>query len=377
MKVLFVSGASPATLFAHVPLAQALRNAGHEVLLATTEEMTSVGETCALPFVTVTDRTIAGLLSTDRDGAPVPEPVGLEEELRYAGGWFGRLAAACLDGLVEVSRHWRPDLVVGGTMCYAAALLAARLGVPHIRLAWDAQDCREVHPLAEEELAPEVRALGLTALPEPALFLDICPPGLRHPTAPPARMTRWVPGNAQRALEPWMYTGSGRPRVCVTSGSRSSVSPIHDFLSELVADLAGLDAEVLVAAPEADAGALRERFPGLRVGWMPLDVLAPTCDLVVHHGGGVTALTALAAGRPQLVLPRWSIFGDSWRRIGASGAGITLFPDEATSEAVAKGCRELLTEPSYSERAGDLSAQMAAMPSPAEQVPVLEALGGR
>lgn len=377
MRVLMVAGASPATLFALVPLASALRNDGHDVLMASTEEMVPVAEKLGVPFAAVTDRSLASLLGTDRAGRPVPRPDGLDAETRFAGRWFGRLAAASIDGLAELAGVWHPDLVVGGTSAYAAGLLAARLDVPHVRVTWDALDATDTHPHADEELAPELAELGLDRLPPPDLVLDVCPPSLRSPVAPPATALRWTPGNLQRRVEPWMLAPGDRPRVCVTSGSRVAMTGSVEFLQWLAECVAGLGAEILVAAPEDAAPQLRAQLPGLRVGWLPLDVLAPTCDLVVHHGGGVTALTAMSRGVPQLVLPGLRVFGDSWQRLARSGAGIALPLGEQQLDGIAEACRELLGRDSHRTAAQGLAAEIADLPGPAAHVPRLVELASR
>ncbi|UQX03427.1 nucleotide disphospho-sugar-binding domain-containing protein [Streptomyces sp. RerS4] len=378
MKVLFVAGPSSATLFALTPLAQAVRSAGHEVIMATTEEMVPVAERLAIPFVTVTDRTLAGLLTTDRTGAVLPLPQTLAEHRRFAGGWFARLAAYTLDDLLELTRHWRPDLVVGGTSAYVTGLLSAHLGVPHVRQTWDTLRTGEVIDRhADEELAPELAPLGLKELPRPDLFLDVCPPSLRAPEDLGAPGIRWVPGNMQRKLEPWMLTRADRPRVCVTSGSRVAVTESQEFLRNLARSVRDLDVEIVVPAPEEVAGELRATVPDVRTGWIPLDVLAPTCDVILHHGGGVTAMTALHAGVPQLVLPSFPTFGDSWARLADSGAAEVLMPQEQSEASVIDACRRLLTRPEYRERAAGLSREIGAMPGPAAYVARLEGLAAR
>lgn len=374
MRVLFVAGPSPATVFGLAALAVAVRQAGHQVIVAGTEELVPHITAIGLPGAAVTRRTWQGLITTDRSGAAVPRmPRGLTPERVHHGGWFGRLAAESLDGLRELAARWRPDLVVGGSMSYAAPLLTAHLKVPYVRQAWDLYDTRGVDPYAAEELRPELDALGLDGLPAPALRVDVCPPGLRPPDADPAQPMRWIPYNRQEPLEPWMYTRGDRPRVCVTSGSRETEAN-RDFLGRLVADLAAFDAEILVAAPEEATARLRASVGRVRIGWMPLDVVASTCDLVVHHGGGVTGMTALGAGAAQLLLPRWDIFASTMRRTAEQGAARVLFPEEATPQAVLSACRVLLEEPGYRKRAGEIAAEIAALPAPAEVVGALERL---
>ncbi|MFI9723680.1 nucleotide disphospho-sugar-binding domain-containing protein [Streptomyces sp. NPDC052396] len=377
MRLLFVAAGSPATVFALAPLATAARNAGHQVVMAANEDMMPVVAASGLPGVPTTGRPIRHFITTDRQGNPETIPTDPVEQARFTGRWFARMAAASLDRMLEFAHDWRPDLVVGGTMCYVAPLLAAHLGIPHARQAWDAIDADGIHPGADLELAPELARLGLASIAEPDLFIDICPPGLRPPHAAPAQMMRYIPANRQRTLERWMYTRGERRRICVSSGSRvakDSYDQNFEFLRGLAKEVAAWDVELIVAAPEEVAGALRAELPGIRAGWIPLDVVAPTCDLLVHHAGGVSTLTGLNAGVAQLLIPKGAVLEIPSRRVADYGAAITLLPGQDTPEAIAESCRELLASPGYGKRARDLAAEIASMPAPARIVPVLEQL---
>lgn len=384
MKFLFVTGGTPATVFALSPLASAARNAGHEVFMASIADMAPVISALGLPAVPATPLPLGHFIAKDRSGNPVGKPEGPMGEMANAGRWFARMAAASLPALRELASAWRPDVVVGGTMAYAAPLLAAHLKVPFVRQAWDIMDASPLLPFAAEELRPELDELGLGELPEPDVFVDICPPGLRGGQGGAGQPMRWIPGNAQRPLEPWMYTPGRRRRICVTHGTRVGLSHVQarDILSTLVRKVAVLDAEIVVAAPDDIAAELRtelraELGPDVWAGWVPLDVVAPTCDLVVHHGGGVTGLTALNAGTPQLLLPRGPAFMPAAQRMAASGAALAIPPGQDGAEAVTQACRRLLDEPSYRARARALSREIAGMPLPGEVVGLLEKLGAK
>lgn len=378
LKVLFVAAGSPATVFALSPLATALRNNGHQVFMAATDDMMPTVTAAGLPGIPATALPIKHFITTARDGSPLTIPADPGEQARFTGAWFARLGLAFLGPLRALAAGWRPDLIVGGTMSYAAPLLAAGLGVPFVRQAWDAVEADDIHPGAAHELRPELDALGLDRLPDPEIFIDICPPSLRPPQAGPAEPMRFVAANGQRPLEPWMYTRGTRPRVCLTAGSRVTRGKTYDqnyrFLSELIAKVARLDVELIVAAPEEVAEGLRAEHPGVRAGWAPLDVLAPTCDALVHHGGGVTSLTALAAGLPQLLLPKGAVLVAPAARIAAQGAGLTLPPEQETTEAITAAVRRLLADGTHRTGAARLAAEIAAMPAPAQLVAVLEKL---
>ncbi|MFG2296197.1 glycosyltransferase [Streptomyces sp. NPDC048603] len=377
MRILFVAAGSPATVFALAPLATAARNAGHQVVMAANEDMTPVITGVGLSAVATTGRPIRHFITTDRDGNPESIPTDPVEQALFTGRWFARMAAETLPRMLEFCRSWRPDVVVGGTMCYVAPLLALHLGVPHVRQAWDAIDADGIHPGADAELRPELTALGLDRLPDPDLFIDICPPSLRPAHAAPARMMRHVPVNKQRRLEPWMYGRGDRPRVLVTSGSRvarESYDRNFEFLRGLAKDVAAWDVELIVAAPDEVADALRAELPEVRAGWVPLDFVARTCDVLIHHAGGVSTLTGLDAGVPQLLIPKGSVLEVPARRVADQGAAITLLPGEDTAERIADSCRTLLSDGSYRERARALSREIADMPAPATLVTALEDL---
>ncbi|MGW6055045.1 nucleotide disphospho-sugar-binding domain-containing protein [Streptomyces sp. NPDC055189] len=377
LRVLFVAAGSPATVFSLAPLATSVRNAGHQVLMAANEDMMPFVAGAGLAGVPTTSLPIAHFITLDREGNREEIPADPVEQALFTGRWFARMAASSLPHMVRVAEEWRADLVVGGTMSYVAPLLAARLGIPFVRQAWDAVEADGIHPGAEAELRGELADLSLSGLPEPDMFIDICPPSLRPVDAPPSRLMRYVPANGQRQLEPWMYRKDGRGRLCVTSGSRvakDSYDQSFGFLRGLAREAAGWDTELIVAAPESVAGQLREELPGVRVGWVPLDVLAPTCDLLVHHAGGVTTLTGLQAGVPQLLIPRGAVLEKPAQRVADHGAAITLQPGQDEPEAMAAACRELLEEASYGLRAKEISAEINALPAPWELVGDLEKL---
>jgi UDP:flavonoid glycosyltransferase YjiC (YdhE family) len=379
MRILFVAGSSAATVFALTPLASSARNAGHEVFMAAPEVMVPYITGSGLPAVEITKLHSGHFMFTERDGSPVQKPAAGLEERKFSGAGFGRMAADTLPRLLALAKDWRPDISIGGSLSYAAGFLARHIGVPYVRHAWDPSEPNDMDAGAVEVLGPETAELGLSGLPEPDLFVDICPPSLRWPDAPSAQMMRWIPGNQQRPLEWWMYTkDSRRKRVCITSGSRSSAPVVRDrdmaFIRELVHGLQPLGVECIVAVPEGLIDDMAAMLPGVQVGWIPMDVLAPTCDLLVHHGGGVTCMTAMNAGLPQLVFPQLSHSIAPAVRMSEFGASITLMPDQLTSEACIAASEELLSNPSYRERAGQLSKEIAAQPLPTEVVGVLEGL---
>ncbi|GLY32459.1 nucleotide disphospho-sugar-binding domain-containing protein [Kineosporia sp. NBRC 101731] len=387
MRILFVAGGGLATAYALAPLATAARNAGHQVVMAANDDVVPAITGSGLPAVSVSSAPITRFIYADRFGDPVDIPTDPAGQVAFTGEWFARMSAEWLGPLERMARVWKPDVVVGGTMSYAAGLLARRLGVPYVRHAWDAIDASGVDEGAVRELLPELAELGLDTLPVPEVFIDVCPPALApDQTLPAGRRVpmRWVPTNGQRALEPWMYTREDRPRVCLTTGSRVRAdAPQGDFrrhgyeLLLAVAEVTRtLDVDLLVAAPDESALAIGAALPGVQAGWIPLDVMVGSCDLLIHHGGGTTALTGLSAGVPQVIIPQGAVPGLGAERIARHGAAVCLTASEAADDpgAVADACQEVLKQPSYTERAREAAAQIAAMSTPSAVVSVLEKL---
>lgn len=379
MRFLFVTGGSQGTVFSLTPLANALRNAGHEVFMAADDSLISVINGNGIPAVSITPIPIHHYMWTDASGGPAAMPETPRDTMLLAGRAFARMADACLEALRDLVGVWRPDLVVGGATSYAAGLIAAEFGLPYVRHAWDLVPTVDMDDAATEILAPQLRKLGLDELPRPATWVDVHPAVLRGENAPSAELMRFIPGNEQRRLERWMYARAGdRRRVLLTTGTRGGASRAQNaaHLRGLNDALAELDLEVLIAAPDDIAESLRADVGATPACWIPLDVVAPTCDVIVHHGGGVTATTAMNAGVPQLVAPRDDYQVALAAPIADFGAAILLERGHDSAEHIAVACREILADPGYRLRSRLLAEQMAALPAPSAVAGVLERLVG-
>nr|WP_042189335.1 nucleotide disphospho-sugar-binding domain-containing protein [Kibdelosporangium sp. MJ126-NF4]CEL18586.1 Glycosyltransferase [Kibdelosporangium sp. MJ126-NF4]CTQ98070.1 Glycosyltransferase [Kibdelosporangium sp. MJ126-NF4] len=365
MKFLFIPGNSPSPIFSQAVLATAARSAGHQVLVGGIEwvlpDIAGIG-LAPVRISPLTEQDVANFMAT------VPQdPV---EQAVAVGRIYAEIALDSQKALLELAEHWRPDIVVGGSMFYTAPLLAHQLGIPSVRLDWDRCESAMYAPGATEVLEPALPRFGLTAMPEPDLWVDICPPSLRAPDAPPVQLMRWSPVNPQVPLEPWMYSKGDRPRVYITAGARLFSG---EHLRDMARAIGDLGVEVVIGAPERVAKDLRADLPDARIGWVPLDVLAPTCDVILHHGGGVTDMTAIRNGIPQVIV-NYDISHDAMLQLAEFGAAIMLKPGEDAPEKIAAACRETLTDPRYRERAGQLAAEVEALPSPAEIVDRMEKL---
>jgi UDP:flavonoid glycosyltransferase YjiC (YdhE family) len=380
MSFLFITTGSQVTVYAVAPFATAVRNAGHEILLAANEPLMTFAENIEVPAVSIGPEPIRDFVTAGRLENARASSGDLRQEMLVVGRGFARMASAGLDALLELVENWRPDVVVGGSMSYAAGLLATRLKVPYVRHAEYLRiPMAEIDPGAEEGLRPELERLGLVGLPSPTLFIEACPPSLRSSRSPDARPMRWIPRNRQRRLEPWMYIRpQGRPRVLITSGTHFRMLPASS-MRHLVDQLALAGAEVVIAAPERAAEELGTELGDVPIGWIPLDVVAPTCDLAVHHGGATTSMTFMSAGVPQLIVPPNIHTKAIAQALSGFGAALTVMPRQQEpgrdlAEVIAASCREILSNPRYAQHAQALASENAALSTPAEMVHTLAAL---
>jgi L-noviosyl transferase len=114
------------------------------------------------------------------------------------------------------------------------------------------------------------------------------------------------------------------------------------------------------------------------VSWLPVGAAARHCDLVVHHGGSGTTMSALAQAAPQVACPSILDQTDNARRIDALGAGrmVPLTDALEGTGALARAVRDVLNHPHYAKAAAALRDENDAAPSPARAAgPLLQHIG--
>ncbi|MFB6436972.1 nucleotide disphospho-sugar-binding domain-containing protein [Streptomyces sp. NPDC056411] len=384
MRVLFVTWAWPSHFFPCVQLGWALRAAGHEVLVASQPSLTGAITGAGLPAAEVgrdvdvgamAGRYFSWLVRQDR-------PVEWEEMRRWGTGnviTYKRIAEAMLDDTLDLARHWRPDLIVFDPTTYAGPLVAARLGIPAVRHIWGMDyTCRtrEFEPEALADLCGRLGIPGVETLGD--ITVDPCPPSLQV-EAPVERLTmRFVPYNGPAVVPDWLTRPAERPRICVVEssavtrwgGPEAALTPVAlEAFADVDADVVAVGTGAVPDGPLPPRARLVDRIA--------LHLLLPDCDLLVHQGGGGAVMTALAAGVPQLVLPRFTDHVFNGRRISEAGAGRELFAGRATAELIRAEADLLLRDGGYRATAEKLRREMAEQPSAAEVADQLAELAGR
>ncbi|MFE0178680.1 nucleotide disphospho-sugar-binding domain-containing protein [Streptomyces sp. NPDC059002] len=371
MKCLFVFEGGAGAIMPLVPLTHALRGAGHEVLAAAYPGAVPVLQRAGIPTVPAPRRAPGEYRDIPHQGSLDGD---LEERALALGAMGAHIAADTRTELLALASRWRPDLIVGGPLAYAAPLLSADLQVPYVAVEFGHAEPLNWHLATLAELT----RLGYDTLPEPARTFILTPEVLRHGADDPfmryieGEPMRFLPYSPVRQVEPWMTARGSRPRVCVSAGSRVSGEYGLDHLTDLIDAAAALDVELLIAAPDELAARTGPLPKNTRMGWMPYDVLGPTCDLAVHHAGGSTTLCFAASGVPQVIVPSTCEFEGYVSPLSGTGAVKVLPADGYTPADIVSACTDVLADPSFRGAAERLRAQLNAAPTPHAVVGRLE-----
>jgi UDP:flavonoid glycosyltransferase YjiC (YdhE family) len=395
MKVLFATSGWATHFFMVAPLAWAFRVHGHEVRVASPPSGIEPIVQAGLPavalgpdvdFIEIQQRA----LPHERPDHDKPEsPEDLAELLNREGadevlGAWQEAAFASTEDLVGFARAWRPALIVADTMTDGGFVAAHAIGVPAVRhlLSTDIMGSAEGDDLLA--MLPGYRdhfeAYGATYTGDPAhRTVDPCPPSMQPPPGPARMQMRHVPYNGPASMPDWLLEPPSRPRVTITWGTFSawSAGASRFLIPQVIDALAQLDVDVVLTVgtgqrellgPLPESVRLLENFP--------LNLLLPTTDLMIHQGGSSTILTAASYGVPQLALPFLPEQVDDGGAHAATGAGISLFADDADVDGIRRSVTALLDEPSYGEAARRLRQEMLEQPSPVEIAARLAEMAG-
>ncbi|WP_432986247.1 glycosyltransferase [Dactylosporangium sp. CA-233914] len=289
-----------------------------------------------------------------------------EREFRDGfGGWMARERAATTRAAAAA---WRADLVVCDETDFGSMIAAESLGLPHASvvvlaagrfggaagLAPLLDRTRSAHGLpADPDLAMLTRHLVISPVP-PSFRVASCL--MRPMAAPPPAPT--TPPTVYFTLGTVFNTESG------------------DLFTRLLSGFRTLPVDMVVTVGGAvDPAELGPQPANVRVQrYVPQAELLPRCSAVVCHAGSGTVIGALAHGLPLVLVPMGADQPANAERCAELGVGVVLDALSSTPTDAAEALRTVLTEPSYTTAAAALRTETAAMPSPSQVVPLLEAL---
>ncbi len=373
--MIFTSLVSHGHLYPLLPLAVAARDAGHDVLFATGDDMRPVVEKAGLASESAgfgMREAFAAFFGPD--ASPPRASNGAPEEFYpVIGQVFGNvLPRRFLADLTPLLERHRPDLVVYESGNAGGAIAARLAGVPAIGHGFGRVSPGEVIDVINGRLAEFATEVGfegaaLHSYGDPVV--DICPESVQSPdflagaNRIPLRPVGWAePGDLPPGV---VGRDKSRPLIYLTLGTAFGD---EDVLKRAIGGLARIDADVIVAAgPTVDPAQLGNVPANVRVeAWVPQAELLPHVDLVVHHGGSGTTLGAFGAGLPQLVLPQGADQFTNAEAVVAAGVGAQLIGGAIVEDAIHEQARTLLADEGVLGAARKLGDEVAAMPSPAE-----------
>jgi UDP:flavonoid glycosyltransferase YjiC (YdhE family) len=383
VRVLVTSTAGAGHVQAIVPLAGALRSAGHDVRWAISSD--GVADVERLGFAAVA----AGMPVAERRAQLAPElprimalPPSERRGDLFAGFFATAAAPRMWRDLAPIIDQMRPDLVVHETAELAAAALATARGISHVTVAFSGALPAAAVPMVLDAIAPVWELEGLGVPDEAALagsiYFHPFPPSFggapRLETVLPMR-----PGTVSTAstAPPWLSAfARDRPGVYLTAGTERA-APDAPWRAAVEA-IAALDVDAIATLGEHVDPALLGTIPAnLRVErFVPQRLVFDRVQVVMSHAGAGTMLGAAACGIPQVLTP---LFADQWENavaVSGAGAGVMLEPDQRSASIIRAALSRALNEPSIMDAGLRVAAEIEAMPTADHHVPALERLAG-
>lgn len=410
MRVLFAVSSWPGHYFPMVPLGWALRAAGHDVRVLCAESDVDAVTRAGLTPVPVLEgidlllgARMINLIGAYQGNWPYPEPPlhpETGEPLDLAdfdfGAWHERLRPTLLqratrgtDAAVAYARDWKPDLVVHDMMSLEGPLVAKVTGVPDVLQLWGPVGTGDGYsPVgggAEAQPAVPVDTSGAFArygVGEMGFHhidhvLDPCPDPIRPNNGEHRIPARYIPYNGPGGAPLDLPPRTDRPRVCVVWGRSATrtFGPTVNKMPQVVQAATALGCEVLLLSSPADARDCGPLPESVHVrNDVPLSLVLPGCDAVVHYGGGGVTMTSLVAGVPQLSLPCGFDQTAMARRVTEAGAGLDIVNWEADTDGITAALDRLIGEPAFAKAATELATASAELPTPADVVTTLQDL---
>ncbi|MFE5796138.1 activator-dependent family glycosyltransferase [Streptomyces sp. NPDC056503] len=433
MRVLFTVYAAKTHFYNMVPIAWALRAAGHDVRVASQPQLAEAIGRTGLPAVAVGDEDGLEGRETPADGGHVTSDTswrdlnaGVTETRPSKLTWdyvLGTFTVACsthyehatggramLDDLVDHARDWRPDLVIWDAMTFAGPVAARACGAAHARMLFGLDYIGRMYGdyvRLRDGLPPERRddpvgdwvtgrltRFGCATGPELTTemmtgqwTIDPTPSWMRFPLDLPTLPVRYVPYNGPTSVPDWTHERPARPRVCLSLGmtAREVLGGDAFSVTDLLDALGELDIEVIATLNADQLGGGHRLPPNVKaLDFVPLNDLLPSCSAVIHHGGFGTLGNALVHGVPQIIAPgRYWDEVDFGRHLEARGAGLLLDHEELSGDALKSrldagsfrdGVAKLVGDPAYRDNAARVRDEMLAAPSPHDLVAELERL---
>lgn len=334
LRILVTTNALVSHFLPLVPIAQKMKERGHDVRVAATTELGDEIRKHGLDHLVLNEWSDQEFEDLNRQAQKVRRE---EEGKLFMSQFFMGLAArSAIPGLLTDLEKWRPDLVLRESTEFAGLIAAKKMGIHHARF-------EIVNGESEESIASnyatEMDALRTSvSLPaigegylrdEPALSAHpkILDDTVRKCGQEPFRFRTSAPPNRPVKGRPEWLQGRNAPLVYMTFGTVTAGEgrAKHIFDASLKA-VANLPITVLVTTGKDAPPDLIRNVPENVVvrDFVDQAWILNYVDLMVCHGGSGTVLGGLAAGVPMIVVPMFADQPDNARCLAAAGLSITV-----------------------------------------------------
>jgi len=384
VRVLFTFAGGSGHADPLVPIAGAVRTAGHDVAFAGRRSGADAAE--AQGFDLLADATEVRTTGTPPTITPLLA-LDMEREYRVLRDFYaGVEARQRATEILELIAGWHADVVVSDEVDFGGMIAAERLGLPHATVLVTASGSFVRPDVVAERLNVLRAEHGLPpdldlATPARQLVVSPFPPSFRdpaHPLPPNAISIRPEPAIPDRAIEPrWRSHPSERPTVYLTLGTVFNTES-GDLFERALSGLRELPIEIVVTVGrDVDPDGLGPQPDHVRIErYIPQSTLLPDCDLVVNHGGSGSVIGALAHGLPVVVIPMGADQSLNAGRCEQLGVGIALDAVRATPRSIREAVADTLGTSRYRVAAEGIRDEISALPGPEAAVPLLERLIG-
>lgn len=366
-----------------MPIALALKDAGHDVVWATGSEACQRVESYGFKAIS------AGMSPDERRQAfpgPQTDVSAVHPRQRRAlifGKRFGGMARSMREDLAPIVDSLHPDLIVHDLAEFAAAPIAVARDIAHVTVAFSGALSGSLLQGVVDVVADVWSAEGL-AVPSDVglydhLYLHRFPLAFSPiPANSKVRSVRPVGFDGGVATDPpaWIAAlGVNRPAVYATLGTVfSNVAQWR----ELVAALGSLNIDaVATIGSQIDPAEIGEIPANVRVErYIPQSFILERATVLISHAGAGSMLAGASLGLAQLCVPMGADQWDNADAVQAAGAGITLEEDQRDAVAIGVALERLLASDTFTLAAKRVADEIAALPHPDAYVRTFESLAG-
>jgi MGT family glycosyltransferase len=387
MRILFTSLPASGHVNPLVPLAVALRDAGHDVAFAVSPSRCAGLERAGLRAqpagINEDDPRIVQRIKTGRALNGLKPPWVIKEIFI---GIYAELMLADLGGIMD---RWRPDVVISDVAEYAAWIAAELRGIPRAMVLFGFYfgfHLMEVQGLAStlmdfrrrSTLAPETWLASLRAQP----CLLFAPARYQFEKTPlPHNVHLFRPcvfdQDGPEGVPDWIRSRGDHKLVYATLGTafnrekgvlEAAIQAVRDEDLDLVVTV-GRDRDPQSLGP-VPANVHVERY-------IPQSLLLPHCDCVISHSGYNTVMATLCSGLPAVLAPLGADQPFHAERCREMGVARVVSKSDLSRSRMRTAITGILGDPSYRARAQGLRSEIDRMPGLDKAVNLVERLGAQ